>query len=347
MAYRDGLLSDRVNVCIDARQAFDFISAVENDSRYNHEIALESMLNNGRYPNLELRLCDLETTDFDIRNCKSYIHNCIHVTVKFVEHIPRTRITFALSRFRFRQYRQAISKAPSISKTNESAALFKSMIRAASANSDKVWLNGKQLNASLFRKATKVCIENHSFEVPGRGEDYLTLEFGKLWRNHDCYEYRESSENFVSCNTAWTEYAKVFEDIDFDLYLKTRQEDRIINEKFKKEHAKIVKCYDILERTFDRIYLFQQYSPKKEYLMELSREGKVDELRSELQEYIDFIMKHYARGLGICFDKDILELALQILQKDMGDKFVESVRELIPEQHLKPIQLKDYKGNYI
>lgn len=347
MAYRDGTLSDRVTVCIDAKSTNDFIAAVSKTSGYDKQFVLESMLNNGSYPNLEIRYCDLGTTDFDIKNCRSYINNCLHITIKFIEHIPRTRITFALSRYRFRQYRKNIRSAAIDSNPAGSSALFRSMIRTASANSDKVWLNGKQMKAGLFKKSTAVTIDGHEFAVPGKGTDYLALEFGNGWRKHECYSYKESSENFISCNIPWTEYDRAFQGIDFDSYVRAQKEDKKFQEKFKKENVKVVKCYDILERTFDRIYLFQQYSPKKAQLMELDRLGKTDELRSELEEYIDFINKHYARGLGICFDQDILEITLKLLRSDVGDKYADDVRALIPEQHLKPIRLKDYRGNYI
>lgn len=346
-AYRDGILSDKISVCIDARDAERFIAAVEQREGYNAEFVLESMLNNDCYPVLELRLCDPRTTDFNIQNYRQYIYNCIHVTVKFIEHIPTSRVSFAMSRMKFKKYKKNIKLPAGTTGIKQSSALFKSMLKTAAGNSPRVWLNSHELDFSLFENPSKISINGREYLIPGNGKDYLTKEFGKKWEYTVPYSYPEKTTRFMSCGLAWEDYKQSIKDIDFTEYHKAYAEEREITALFKQEHAKIRACYDILERTYDRIYLFQQYQAKKDLLMKLGEAGNLDELRIELAEYIDFIDKHYKRHLGICWDPDILELALKVLAEDKGKKYADEVRSLVPEEHMKPLRIKDYRGNYI
>ena len=346
-AYRDGILSDKISVCIDARDAERFIAAVEQCAGYNVEFVLESLLNNDCYPVLELRFCDPRTTDFNIQNFNQYIYNCIHITIKFIEHIPTSRLSFAVSRMKFKNYKKNIKLPAGTTGTKQSAALFKSMIKTAAGNASRVWLNSHELDFSIFENPSKININGREYLIPGNGKNYLTKEFGKKWQYTVPYSYPEKTTRFMSCGLSWKDYKEAIKDIDFESYQRAYTEERKITALFKQEHAKIRACYDILERTYDRIYLFQKYQPKKDKLIKLDEECKLDELRDELAEYIEFIDKHYKRGLGICWDPDILEITLKLLAEDKGKKYADEVRALIPEEHLQVLRIKDYRGNYI
>lgn len=346
-AYRDSSLSDRVSVCIDARRAYDLVRAIESHPDCGKRLAVESMLSNGSYPNLELRFCDLTTTDFNANNCDQYINNCIHITIKFIEHIPKLRVPFALSRMRFKNYRKDIKLPASTDNVAASSSLFRLMVKTASGKSSRVWINGHEQDLALFGEGRIVTVNGREYRVPGNGANYLKKEFGKFWKEHSCFVYEETNTCFRSCRMSWAEYREAISELDYARYKKAYKEERRITALFNKEHAKIRACYNVMERTFDRFYLFQKYMPMKAELLKLDEEGRKAELREELAEYIAFITKHYERGLGICFDEEILNIALKLLEEDKGKKYADAARALVPQDHLKPIRIKDYRGNYI
>lgn len=344
-AYEESDISDDVVVCIDASKVYDLIAAVEKMPGYGKEFCLESMLSNGSYPRLELRYCDLNSTDFNVNNYDQFINNCIHITIKFIEHIPLTRISFVLSRIKFKNYKKGI-KLPASANTEVSSSVFMRLVKTASGKSQKVWLDGHELENSVFKNYSTVKINGVDYNIPDE-EVYFKALYGKDWKEHECKMYEEKSTRFISSDMAWSEYKKELCDFDLAEYRKIQAVERKYAGLFRKEHAEIRHCYDIGIRTFERFYLYQKYFPEKEHILELDKEGKIEELRILLEEYIKYIEKSFKLGLGLCFDKDILEIALKILEQDKGHEYAEKARALVPTEHLKAIRIKDYRGNYI
>ena len=326
-AIEENRLSDRITVCVDASRVFDLIAAIENSPEFKSERVLESLFNNSKYPAKEIRYCDRTTTDFNINNCNTYLHNCIHITIKIIEHIPTSKLASIRFRLTDKKYRNS---------TEKSASLFKSIIKLSSNKSNKVRIQAKKYDAKIFIEASEIQLLGNTYKMPKVD-----------WSDVNIYKYTESQTRFRTCEFSWDEYKELIKDVDVDKYKQAREEEKRLTELFSVEQEKVQRCYDIMERTYDRFRLYQIYEPQKEKILELYHNKETKQLETILSEYIEAIDKHFQNGLGLCFDTDILKITTEIIARNRGTEYANAMNELVPEQHLKPLRIKDYKGNYL
>lgn len=338
-AYRDGELSDYVTVAISASDAPKLISAID-DSDIPYET--ESMLNNGGYPSFEFRVFDRSTTDFEINKCRKYLNNCLHVTVKLVEHVSAMKLSWTMARARFKSYKKGIRLPAEVNSTDVSAPLFDRMVKAASASSGKIWFNSKEFPKTMLGSFDQVELYGEKFNIPARTEAYLALEFGAFWRAYEPAAFDGRDCNFRSVSISWDDYQTAISSVDLAGYDKVYSEFRSIDKGFRKYQSVVNTYYQNMERTFDRFYLYENLECRKDEFMKLHDNGDFTVLRKELDEYI-MLMEHHARaGLGLCFDPDILDIALDVLKHEGRSKDADELKALVPEQHMKPITIRDY-----
>jgi len=345
---RDFSLNDDITVAIHAYDANRFIKAMENA---DESIVVESMLNNNKYPYFDLRVCDKNTTDFDVNYYGKIENHCLHINVKFIETIPSISFRFLMLRAKFKEYANDVRSDAKNRDYSSTASLFRKMIRCASKkpnyNKSFCKIVGKKFPASVFERSDYVELDGEKLPVPVDLEGYFENEFGLAWRFHECAEYMEASGFFRTVDFTWEDYSKAIEDVDFDRYVEQNKEYKRISKNFNKEHKKVLHCYHVLERTFDRIYLWQKYMPMKSELIAMYEGGKFDELKEELEEYYKFLDKHEQKELGLCFDREILDIALELIKRDGHEEYAARLLSLVPERHFEEIKIKDYKGEII
>ena len=81
--------------------------------------------------------------------------------------------------------------------------------------------------------------------------------------------------------------------------------------------------------------------------MRLYNEGNFDQLREELSDYLEKLGEFAALDLGLCFDMDIFNAAVGLIRHDGNDEYADTLEQLVPDEHKKPLRIMDYKGNYI
>ena len=86
--------------------------------------------------------------------------------------------------------------------------------------------------------------------------------------------------------------------------------------------------------------MWDQYMPLKPQIMELYRQEKWDELQELLADYDEAVKEMDRLGMTVYFDEDIFNVYCEILERN-GEKDAKARRlALVPEEHLKPVQLK-------
>ena len=63
--------------------------------------------------------------------------------------------------------------------------------------------------------------------------------------------------------------------------------------------------------------------------------------------YRSALWTFYKKGLGLCFDKEIFELTMEILRMEGSYSYVQKLREMVPAQHWEPMKVTDYKGQLV
>lgn len=343
-AYKNRLLTDDIVVAIDVTDVFRFINAVE--SLQDERIAVESMLNNGVYPNFDLRVYDKTTVDFDINNHIKYVNNCINIRIKIVEHLIIGGLPFAMGRLAFRKYRKRRSN---LDKDNiaVSSKLFRMMVLLGKGQSNKIWIGNCKHSACTIQNMRPIKVEDLECHIPESISVFLVEEFGCNWEKHICKKYIEDEVHFRTTDFSWNDYKRAIRDVDFNEYFRERIAFKKENEGFLECQKKVQRYYEFMDRTYDRICFWEKYEPIKNELKAYQEKGEIEKLEKVLKPYIDKI-KHYSEmNLGLCFDYDIFEMAYRIMVYKGETELAQKAAALIPEQHRQPFVLKDYKDNLI
>lgn len=368
-AYRDGVLSDDVRVCVDAKDAAGLIEAVSGDPE--GRFGIEGMHNNGSFPAFELRVYDPATIDFNANNFMQYRNNCIHVAVELIEHVPKSKLTARRLDLEYGLYkdrnklRQKKASAGSQNRLKMfligrmdrrekklgaeavSAGLFRMLADGYAGPEGKVRVGKTGFAKDTFGSTSETVLEGETFALPGQPEKYLRKLFGPNWKNTACTEYEETSAKFRDADISWADYEVRIRDIDFDDFEANMKKNNALRREYKVYNDAVHHYYDILRRTDERIKLWQKYEPEKEKIMELAAKGDTEALASELEEYLDALDRFHKLGLGLCFDMDIFGAAKAVLAARGEEEYAAELEALIPEVHRQPLHIMDYKGNII
>lgn len=124
----------------------------------------------------------------------------------------------------------------------------------------------------------------------------------------------------------------------------------LIQAKVSLYNHKINGYYAIVDRTQRRFAMYEKYMPMKSTLVQLHQEERWEELNELLKPYRSALWACYKKKLGLCFDKDIFEMTMDILLREGSKTYVRKLRAMVPESHWEPLVITDYKGepiNYV
>lgn len=368
-AYKEHTLSDYATACIDIRDVEKFIRLIEGSE--DTGLKVESMLNNGRYPNFELRVYDPNTVDFSFLQFMKYQNNCLHVTVRIIEHIPGSKLSRKLTYLKYGFYKDNnkvkaseidFAKQRKIKKAgikylqmkqkvsgdeSVSANCFKMLLKKCSGDSSAVMVGNIRYPAKTFRRTVPVMVEGVEFRIPADPEAFLTRMAGYGWESAELQTFAETSNRFRDTTFSWEELKRNLEGIDFDAYLKAQKEYKLSRNKVRAYSDKVNEYYNILARTDTRFKLWQQYEPQKEKIMALAQDGDIDGLKDVLSDYLEKLAEFASMDLGLCFDTDIFNAAISVIRHDDRNEYADILEKLVPEEHKKPLRVMDYKGSYL
>jgi hypothetical protein len=132
--------------------------------------------------------------------------------------------------------------------------------------------------------------------------------------------------------------------VDFEAIEQNKKICSKLEKTVSEYNRRIGKYYAIVERTEKRFAMYEKYIPMKDTLVQLQREERYEELKEILEPYFEALEACAKKGLGLCFDKEIFEMAMNILEKEDQAAYAKKLRAMVPESHWEPMVVTDYKG---
>lgn len=371
-ACRDGELYDFPKVFIDIRDAMKLHRLVEADNL----LGIVSMLNDENHTAPEFRITYPGSLDFSYyRYLKG---GCCELSVRlsFICHIPdgKGELTgYKVRRELCREYLQTDAGTDSESgasrkrrafrlaaniyiRTKEklkgrgrfNADMFRTYVRQYSGYAGKVMLDGSRYRADFFDEVAEVTLCGETFSIPGRCEEYFSSLYGKNWFSHTFKKYTEDANRFRDGEHSLEDFLRYIPELDFDEYRTALSEYDSFRGEYEKYDAVMKHCYALLMRTHYRFTLWQKYMPLKEELLSLYEKKKYEQLEEILGDYLQKLNECRKERLGLCFDDDIFEIALDLLRiAGKSKKYIRTLRKLVPEAHRMPIRIVDYHGDMV
>lgn len=88
----------------------------------------------------------------------------------------------------------------------------------------------------------------------------------------------------------------------------------------------------ILKRSGERFRLWEKYYPHKQEILSLVNEGAANQLALVFEDYCETLKWFYSKGMTVCFDRDMFDVAVSIL-REQEFTGANDLERLIPESH--------------
>ena len=358
------------SVAMTTDDVLKFMKAVKKENRADRIV--DSMMTNKGYPDFTVRYGDPNTVMMKLPYNPVGEVPCIAVTIHMIRRKP-------LIRKRFYRYSRAFWKACNLNpaaypqfvkrvgitachivkkvfgEENLSRWLFKSWCDLFSANKKAkkmaVGAVGKfTLDSDLLEYKDTVRLEDGEFSVFGCVDAYLNKAYKCSNFSKTKPKYLKPSVSLLSSiRVSYSKYLERAKEKGVDFASEKRNQQKL--DKLKKlvsaDNKKIEKYYAIVFRTEKRFAMYEHYMPMKKLLLKLHEEKRYEELNQLLKPYRSALWDCYKKNLGLCFDKEIFDITMDILRREGSYAYVNKLRAMVPEQHWEPMVVTDYKGELV
>jgi len=343
-----------------------FVEAVKKENRTDRLV--DCMLTNKSYPDFSASYCDPNTMMMALPYKEEGKKPYIGVTIHIIRFKPKSfRKYYQITKNVWQYCRENVNEYPTFFKktvvfgcktvktvlgeASLGRLLFKSWCKVFSSNKKAgkiaIGTGAYSFDASLLKKDSTAILNGREFPVFDDVNTYLNTKY-------KCEDFREIKPKYlvpsptmmISSTISYSDYMKRAKEqgVDFEAIEQNRKACSKLEKKVSEYNKRIGKYYAIVERTEKRFAMYEKYMPMKEMLLNLYKEQRYDELKELLQPYCQDLRACYKKGLGLCFDKEIFEITMHILEMEGEQTLVKKVRELIPESHWEPMIITDYKG---
>lgn len=362
--YRDKELPINPSIAINISDVDKFISVVNNKLPDNS--GFDYIKTNPNFPSFFFRYSDLNTLDCSLEDYVNYKFNCLHIDIKVIKGTRKggtagklkfmfynlykmSNVTSTRNKsIKYKGFRQIAKIIRGIIGKKKSANIaFRSFKNIYSGNSKTVSIDKYKYDSLLFKKKNELIISGCNVSLPSDIEKYLIETYGINWMETVVDEYDMSQDRIVSCNISWGQFKRRLDDVNFDKYYMVLKQYSRANRMFSIYNRKVNGYYNLIERTNDRFLLYTEFMSQKNRIMELYDNKDYEKLNKILAPYISCLNKNYKRGLGLCFDKDIFNVTMELYKHNGNEKMAYRLRKLVPESHWEPIKIKNYKGEII
>jgi len=197
----------------------------------------------------------------------------------------------------------------------------------------------KFFRKSIFKRTRLIEFEGEMFPVPAATIKYIRA-FRKRETKLDRVKTNFTKSNMIVLeNVPYKEYFKRLEEKGVDLkalFKENRRleiEDSFHQDKLKaKDNAWIVAC-----RSRDRLEFYEEFQAKKELIQNLYENEDFEELNRIFARHEKKTKYYLKKGLGFCVSQEIFDLQCELFLRRGMKRRVEKMRQLVPEEHRKPI----------
>lgn len=182
--------------------------------------------------------------------------------------------------------------------------------------------------SSFLSDRQEIDFHGHSFFVPSDFERYMAVEFSENWRNEDVQ--KEFEDMHLAVMAAQSDCVEAEETVK-ELYGKGPRINWIkwyyLRGRMRFLRKKIESYWDILFCTKDRFDFYRKYMPQKADICNMYNQGQYDQLHELLEPYLSAIVKQYQKGMVLCFDIEIFDIAVSLFEHEGKNAFAEKLRE--------------------
>lgn len=354
------------NVAMTAEDALRFIQAVTKEGRADRTV--DSMYSNKYYPDFTVRYGDANTLMMQLPYNESSIVPNVAVTIHMIRYKSKHsskiyHYTRTLWKLCVMPYVSVASGIRRIAVTAchgiknllggkyFSRALFKLWVSIHSKKNKKdvsICAGSYKYNRDLIKEQSTITLEGHEFPTFADIEEYLHTCYGDNYATCTPKYVKPSSSLLLSATVSYQEYVRRSkEKIDYKKVQKKKLSLDMIQSKVGFYNVRINGYYAIVDRTQRRFAMHEMYMPLKAQIVELHRTEQWDELNELLKPYRSALWACYKKKLGLCFDKEIFDITMDVLLREGSKSYVRKLRAMVPEEHWAPMVITDYKGEPI
>ncbi len=351
----------QITVGMYPKQAIRFARAVKKQKRADRIV--DAMCTNSNYPEFTMRYGDPTTLMFQAYDEKKRIP-CMSITIEMICPLPK-RLTILpkvfrrgwqvcctpVKKFHGKAHRAVAAVCHGVKAVGGklfSGLVFKLWAACFPHNGGaKKFTIGKSqqlYSAKLLKNPQMLTFEGRQFPGFSNVAEYLDQAYGQKLAPGNT----SAGSQIMSVHIPYRLYLDtLYKKMDMEKVYQDKAEYDEIQGKVVPYNRKIARYYDIVARTERRFALYEQYMPMKEQLLALRREEKFEELNELLFPYRSEIYGFYKKKLGLCFDKEIFDITMELLERENRQDYVRKVRALVPEEHWKPLVITNYKGDVV
>ena len=356
------------SVAMTADDVLKFISAVEKENRADRIV--DSMANNKKYSDFSVRYGNPNTMMMPLLYNNKGALPCIAVKINIIRYKPKQKSKFYKhSKLFWKKAHTPLAECKNLflwlsvafahavkkifGEAKMSRMLFKKWcaIFSANKNTKKVAICSKKyiFNADLLSCDDTIEFEAKQFNIFGYLDTYLRTAYGSSFKKIKTQYIKNSSDWLISHCVSYKKYIERTKElkIKFSTIKKNKKKLDKLNKKVTAYNKIIDGYYAIVRRTEERFAMYEMYMPVKKLLLKLHSEGRYEELNEILKPYRSALWYCYRKGLGLCFDKEIFEITMDILRMEGSYTYVNKLRMMVPEQHWEPMVVTDYKGELV
>lgn len=361
--------SCRVSVAMTPDNVRKFIEAVKKENRADRIV--DCMMTNKSYPEFSASYCDSNTTMVELPYKEEGRKPYIGVTIHIIRLKPKSfRKYYKLTKNIWEYCRKNVNEYPTVFKktvvfgckavktvlgeANLGRLLFKTWCSVFTSNRKAkkmaIGTGTYCYDTALMEKENSVMLNGGTFSVFGDVELYLN-------KRYSCDDFRvikpkypmPSATTMISSLISYNDYMEKAKQmgVDFELIEQKRKECSKLEKTVSEYNKRIGKYYAIVERTEKRFAMYEKYMPMKNLLLNLYKEKQYENLKELLGPYFNALKACHKKGLGLCFDKEIFEIAMNLLEMEDQHTYVNQLRAMVPEAHWEAMTITDYKGELI
>lgn len=202
--------------------------------------------------------------------------------------------------------------------------------------SEEYHINRKKYDTVYFEKYDELYFYSKNFKIPQHIEDFFSLK-----QKESVLKPSPYNKNFFSIYIDNESHEDELKDtlLSNKKAIKNYQRALKLNLKLRPYHREARYNWNIILRSEDRFNLYLKYKDEKEQILALYEAKDYDQLWEKLADYDLLARRYLLKNLGLCFDKDIFHIYLDMLIQNDEEKVADKLKRLVPTEHLEEIKI--------
>lgn len=312
-----------------------FRLAVDEDPREKR--ALESMKSHRWFSGFYLRYTNTDTLCLNLDNTRDYAFPGIGVSI-FPLRTPvgsaaadhrfsrdenawteLCHINYAERNFKSRVNRTIMRMQCLITgRQGQAAHLYDKFIKLhQQPDADKYILKRRKQTtvfpAEIFAESRRVMLEGVELQVPAKTAEYLTVSYGKNYKDVKEPRYVIPIALVVSARVSYTQFWK--EAGNFEKYCKERMKNARKLARSRRHKDYFNECWDYVEFCGERMNMGVAYEKQKDYIKNLYKNEDYMTLEKVFRPYFKMMQKSLQKNELFAEDEEIFDIYVDVLEK--------------------------------